>query len=79
MEPLTWAYWIVLLIGVAYTATNQPKTQTPIAMTLDDVKAPVAEIGKEIPVVFGERIIADPNVVWFGDLRTKPVQTSSGK
>ena len=79
MDPATWAYLIIMLVGVAYTAANQPKTPTPVALTLDDVKAPVAEIGKEIPVIFGTRDVADPNVVWYGDLRTSPVRTSSGK
>lgn len=79
MTPVEWAYLIIMLVGVAYTAANQPKTPTPVALTLDDVKAPVAEIGKEIGVVFGTRDISDPNVVWYGHLRTKPVKTSSGK
>lgn len=70
---------IVMVIAAAYTAANQPKTPTPVALTLDDVKAPVAEVGKEIPVVFGTREISDANVVWYGNLRTKPVKVSSGK
>jgi hypothetical protein len=79
MTPFEWAYLIVMLIGVAYAATHQPKTPTPVALTLDDVKAPVVEVGKTIPVLFGTRDIEDPMVVWYGNLRTVPVKTSSGK
>lgn len=79
MTPFEWAYLIIMVIGAVYAATNQPKTPTPVALTMDDVRAPVAEIGKEIPVVFGTRDIANANVVWYGDLRTSPVQTKSGK
>lgn len=79
MTGLEWAYLIVMLVGTAYSIANQPKTPVPVALTLDDVRAPVAEIGKEIPVVFGTRDIANANVVWYGDLRTTPVKTSSGK
>lgn len=79
MEPIEWAYLIIMLIAAAYTVTHQPKTPVPVALTLDDVKAPVAEVGKEIPVVFGTRDIADPNIAWYGDLRTSPIKSSSGK
>lgn len=78
MTGYEWAYLIVMLIGTAYSMSQQ-KTQRPVALTLDDVKAPVAQIGKEIPVLFGTRDIEDPNVVWYGDLRTSPVKTKSGK
>ena len=74
-----WIYYAVMLVAMAYTLTHQPKTPQPVALTLDDVKAPVAEIGKEIPVLFGEREIEAPNVLWYGDLRTEPVKSSSGK
>lgn len=79
MTGYEWVYLVIMLIGVAYTVANQPKTPVPVALTLDDVKAPVAEVGKEIPVVFGERVIADPNVIWYGHFRTSPVKVSSGK
>ena len=79
MTPFEWIYFIVLVAGMAYTATHQPKTQTPVALTIDDVTAPVAEVGKEIAVLFGTRGIYNSNVTWYGDLRTSPVKTSSGK
>jgi hypothetical protein len=79
MDPGTWIYWIVMLVGVAYSMSNKPKTQRPSALTLDDVKIPLVEIGKEIPVLFGTRDIEDPHVIWYGDLRTVPVKSKGGK
>lgn len=78
MTGYEWVYLIVMLVGVAYTAANQPKTPTPVALTLDEMNIPTAEVGKEIPVVFGTRDITSPNVVWYGDLRTEPIKSSGG-
>jgi hypothetical protein len=39
------------------------------AKSLDQLDIPTAEIGKEIPVLFGTKKVTSPNVVWYGDLR----------
>jgi len=79
MDPGTWIYLIMLVVGTAYSMSNQPKQEKPTALTLDDAKIPSAEIGKSIPVLFGTREINDANVVWYGHLRTTAVKTKSGK
>lgn len=79
MEPITWVYLAVMLVGMAYSYTHQPKTVQPTALTLEDAKIPGVELGKEIPVLFGTRDINAPQVVWYGDLRTSPVEVDSGK
>lgn len=78
VDWLYYAYLALMAVSVVYALTNQPKTPVPAALTLDDVKIPSIEIGKSIPVVFGTRDIADPLVVWYGDLRTSPVKADGG-
>lgn len=72
-------YVVVLIIAViaAYALRQHPQSQPPAG--LGDIDAPTAEIGREIPVLFGTRKLSGPNVVWYGDLRTIPVRKSGGK
>jgi len=51
-----------------------PKPQNAKPASLQDFNVPVAEEGKEIPVVFGTVNIKSPNVVWYGDLRLLPIK-----
>ena len=57
----------------------RPKPPQPKAAGLNDFQVPTAEDGREIPVLFGTRDLSGPNVVWYGDLRTKAVKASGGK
>jgi len=59
--------------------TPKPKVEKLKPATMDDVDAPVAEVGKEIPVVFGTRELSEPNVVWYGDLRAVAIRKKGGK
>jgi len=70
------AYFVVLLV-IGYSMT--PKAQSLPPAGLGDIKAPTAEEGREIPVLFGTRDIDGPNVVWYGDLRTVAIRKSGGK
>lgn len=45
----------------------------PPAAGLSDFDVPTAIDGREIPVLFGTREISQPNVVWYGHLRTTPI------
>jgi len=67
------ATWVITAV-LAYALRPKPKTQAPAApATIEDVDAPTAEEGREIPVLFGTRKISAPNVVWYGDLDTTPI------
>lgn len=68
--------WIATLV-VSYAL--RPKPDTPARPTLGDIQAPTAEVGSEIPVLFGTREIKAPNVVWYGDMYLHPVKKKSGK
>lgn len=68
--------WIVTTV-ISYAL--QPKPQNAKAAGLGDFQVPTAEDGREIPVLFGTRDITGPNVVWYGDLKTKAVKAKGGK
>lgn len=74
-----WLYiiaWIVAAVAV-FLLMPKPETQKPEAV--DEIDMPVAKDGKEIPVLFGTRDISGPNVVWYGNIRTKEHKVSGGK
>ena len=70
------AYFVISLVAV-YALT--PKPQSAPRPEIDDITAPTAESGKEIPVLFGCRDLRGPNVVWYGDFKTEKIKSSGGK
>jgi hypothetical protein len=74
-----WAFiaGLALALIAVYVLAPKPQTQPPAG--LEDIQAPTAEEGKEIPVLFGCRDIRGPNVVWYGDLRTIAIKQKGGK
>lgn len=73
-----WAvYWVVSIALVA--RSMRPASQPQKPSSVEDLDVPVAEVGKEIPVLFGTRDIKSPNVVWYGDLKVKPIRQKGGK
>lgn len=72
-------YAIVFIIALvaAYAMIPKPEEQKPA--TLDDIEAPTAEVGREIPVLFGERDIDGPNVTWYGDFSAVAIKKKGGK
>ena len=73
-----WNYVIMLALALVATYVMRPKSQTTPPKGLDEVTAPTAEVGREIPVLFGRRAIYGANVVWYGDLATSAVKTKGG-
>lgn len=74
-----WWYLAVFAVTliVSYALAPKPQNQPPAG--LGDVKAPTAEEGREIPVVFGTRNVRGPNVVWYGHLRVVAIKKKGGK
>jgi hypothetical protein len=68
---------IVLALVAVYVLAPKPQSRPPAG--IEDIEAPTAEEGKEIPVLFGCRDIRGPNVVWYGDLRTTAIKKKGGK
>lgn len=69
------AFFVALVASYAFMPT--PKSQKPAGIS--EVTAPTAEDGREIPVAFGSPFINGPNVVWYGDLKTKAIKAKGGK
>lgn len=74
-----WPLVVAMVIVFAAAVFMAPKPQNAKPPQYSDLKAPTAQDGREIPVLFGTRVISAPNVVWYGDLKTKAVKASGGK
>lgn len=78
-----WAFLLrifasIVLTGIsAYLSYRKPEVPPP--GTLDDLGNPRAEEGAEIIKVFGTVTIADPQIVWFGDLRASAIIEKGGR
>lgn len=68
--------WIVTSL---LSSLLKPKPEQPKPAALSDFDLPTAEEGRPIPVIFGSPTIRGANVVWYGDLGTRPIKTKSGK
>ena len=66
-------YVTAFVIGLILVAT-MPKPQVQPPQGLENIKAPTAEEGRAIPVVFGTRLIEGPNVVWYGDISNEAIK-----
>lgn len=77
---MAWWYAALFVVSLVISYATRPKMEKPKPAGLNEISAPTAEVGREIPVLFGTRKITGPNVVWYGDLRTSPVKKKvSGK
>lgn len=74
-----WYYYAaVLVISLIVARASAPKAATPPPGDISG-NIPTAEAGKAIPVLFGTRIISQPNIVWWGDIKTVPIYSDGGK
>lgn len=73
MNPIT--YFIVLVVTNLIAAALAPKPPKPKPAAMEDFDIPIAEEGKPIPVVFGSVLIKGPNVLWYGDLKSKAIKS----
>jgi len=74
-----WQFLVGVIISLAVSYALRPKPQTQPPAGLNDIKAPTADDGREIPVLFGCKPVRGPNVVWYGDLKTTPIKSKGGK
>lgn len=69
-----WLLWIgkMLLLTIIQIAAYalMPKPKGPKPDEFKDLESPKAEAGKPIPVVFGEVILSEWNLLWSGDIET---------
>jgi hypothetical protein len=72
-------FWVIaaLFVGmlvVSYAITPKPMSSTAKPAGFGEFTAPTAEVGREIPVLFGTRDMNSPNVVWYGDFSTRALK-----
>jgi hypothetical protein len=69
-----WWYVVVFVVSLIIAVSTMPKPQSRRPDAFEDIDAPTAEEGREIPVLFGTRMIEGPNLVWYGDFKSSPIQ-----
>lgn len=74
-----WWYLAVFVVSLVLSYALMPKPQSQPPAGLGEVKAPTAEEGREIPVLFGTRDLKGPNVVWYGHFRAVAIKKKGGK
>jgi hypothetical protein len=74
-----WWYIAVFVAALVVGSFLRPKQQSARSAGLDEFNVPTAEVGRNIPVLFGTKKIKSPNIVWYGDLRTVAVKKKGGK
>lgn len=76
---MAWVYAVVFIVALVVSYAMMPKPESQPPAGLGDIKAPTAEEGREIPVLFGTRDIDSANVVWYGDFKAKAIKKKGGK
>jgi hypothetical protein len=74
-----WFQLVVILVSALLSYLLKPKPEQPKPASLTDFTLPTAEAGRPVPVIFGRPRIKGANVIWYGDLGTRPIKTKSGK
>jgi hypothetical protein len=74
-----WAFIAGFAIALIASYALTPKPQSMKPAGINEIEAPTAEEGREMPVLFGCREIKSPNVVWYGHLKTTAIKSSGGK
>lgn len=69
--------WIVTTVLSALLAPR-PKVQDAQPGQVGDKDIPMASADAPIPVLFGTRVLSQPNVVWWGDVQVIAIRKSGG-
>lgn len=69
--------WIGLSIISAVLGRGAANTATTDA-TAGEVESTVVDSASPVPVLFGTRLMAQANCVWYGDIKTTPIRTCGG-
>lgn len=76
---MIWWYIVIAIVALAIGVTMQPKPQSQKPAGLGDIQTPTAEVGREIPVLFGTRDLKGPNCVYYGDFQAVAIKKKGGK
>lgn len=69
--------WVITTVLSALLAPR-PKVQDAQPGQIGDRDIPMASQDAPIPVLFGTRMLSQPNVVWWGDVQVIPIRKSGG-
>lgn len=69
--------WLALQI-LSLFLTPKPKVNNAVAATEISATLPSNEVGKEIPILFGTKVIKNPLVSWYGNLNSVPIRKKGG-
>lgn len=69
--------WIITTVISALLAPR-PKVNDAQPGQIGDKDIPMASQDAPIPVLFGTRVLSQPNVVWWGDVQVIPIRRSGG-
>lgn len=74
-----WVQIGIMLVSALISYALAPKPPKPKPAALADFDVPTAEEGRSIPVIFGTVWLKGPNVLWYGDLSSKPIKSKGKK
>lgn len=69
--------WGIVKVFTKVFSLDKPGKKNAKPGEITDKDVPIAEQNGPIPVLFGNRIISGPNVVWYGDVYVKPIRKSA--
>lgn len=74
------AWWVMLIIVAASMVLSGLLQKAPKvkASSLGEFEIPTAEEGRSLPVIWGTCCLRAPNVVWYGDYKSKAIKKSMG-
>ncbi|HIE4485164.1 hypothetical protein ACODUI_06420 [Stenotrophomonas geniculata] len=74
-----WFQIVMMVVSLVISFVFRSKPAVPKPAALEDFNVPTVEDGRECAMVFGTNWIDDPNVLFYGDLRTTPIKVKGGK
>jgi hypothetical protein len=75
-----WGYivlWVVSAV-LSWALAPRPEFRDAQPGQIGDKELPIASADAPIPVLFGTRVLSQPNVVWWGEVRVEPIKRDAG-
>jgi hypothetical protein len=76
-----WNYVVMWVVSAIISWALAPRPRIPDAQPgqIGDRDIPIASQDAPITVLFGTRVLSQPNVVWWGDVTVDPIRRDGGK
>ncbi len=76
MDPFTLILILTIAVALTVALTANPKIEDARPKSLGDFNVPTATEDRFVPIVVGTCRLKGPNVVWYDDLKKKPITDS---